>query len=68
MQMELPGKVRDLCQICNWARTVTGRGSLGQRLKAHLLKTDCVVLLEPQSRREELTAASWRLPIRSASD
>ena len=23
MQMELPGKVRDLCQICNWARTVT---------------------------------------------
>ena len=21
--MELPGKVRDLCQICNWARTVT---------------------------------------------
>ena len=23
VQMELPGKVRDLCQICNWARTVT---------------------------------------------
>ena len=21
--MELPGKVCDLCQICNWARTVT---------------------------------------------
>ena len=21
--MGLPGKVRDLCQICNWARTVT---------------------------------------------
>ena len=25
VQMELPGKVRDLCQICNWARTVTTR-------------------------------------------
>ena len=23
VQMELPGKVCDLCQICNWARTVT---------------------------------------------
>ena len=23
MQIELPGKVCDLCQICNWARTVT---------------------------------------------
>ena len=23
VQMGLPGKVRDLCQICNWARTVT---------------------------------------------
>ena len=23
VQMELPGKVRDLCQICNGARTVT---------------------------------------------
>ena len=22
MQIGLPGKVRDLCQICNWARTV----------------------------------------------
>ena len=25
VQMELPSKVCDLCQICNWARTVTGR-------------------------------------------
>ena len=23
MQMELSSKVRDLCQVCNWARTVT---------------------------------------------
>ena len=23
VQIELPGKVHDLCQICNWARTVT---------------------------------------------
>ena len=23
VQMGLPGKVRGLCQICNWARTVT---------------------------------------------
>ena len=23
VQIGLPGKVRDLCQICNWARTVT---------------------------------------------
>ena len=23
VQMALPGKVRGLCQICNWARTVT---------------------------------------------
>ena len=30
VQMGLPGKVRGLCQICNWARTVTHlRCSLG---------------------------------------
>ena len=23
MQTELSSKVRDLCQVCNWARTVT---------------------------------------------
>ena len=23
MQMELSSKVHDLCQVCNWARTVT---------------------------------------------
>ena len=26
VQIGLPGKVRDLCQICNWARTVTVAG------------------------------------------
>ena len=33
VQMELPGKVRDLCQICNWARTVTGERFLVKRLR-----------------------------------
>ena len=27
MQIELSSKVRDLCQVCNWARTMTPAGN-----------------------------------------
>ena len=44
VQIGLPGKVRDLCQICNWARTVTLPPSLTWRTPVSLRPLVGVVL------------------------
>ena len=47
VQMELPDKVRDLCQICNWARTVTSNldCSRGEDLWSNILLSEQIKLL-----------------------
>ena len=49
VQIELPGKVCDLCQICNWARTVTLLLPETSRfLLLHSLVTLCLQFLSLQ--------------------